>query len=460
MAFTSFDRMLYEEGKRRGYNDIQLATAIGNRRAESGGNPLSAVGDRNLGPGQEAFGGFQWRLDRQQRLRQSGDVNDPMTQVKFFFDELEGPESKAGGMLRGAQDEQSAQAAMQQYLRYKDAPGVTDKRRQLAQEAYQMITGGQLPAMSPQAMAGPGIMNQQAQPQDASYKESLLQGGPLALFGQGQQGYNWGDALLGVAASLSAPYSPQQAAVYAQMMSKPSRDNDRYSVTLDPKSGNMFKVDRQTGQVSTQQYTTPEGKPLSASAQKSFEGNDKIILERMAQIQEGNELRDLIRQGTLDPSVIARTEGEINNLMNKGTPQALAQARLSRFLMKNQNALLMDANGVQTEGDAQRALKQILGGTSQFSTDQVYQALGDTLKSFGPDIENRSRNTLRIIEQYKGFDPNGEVKQEWGTRLQSVKELLRKEDELHNNWWSKRQAGGAGAPGQSGPRDLSKYDKR
>jgi hypothetical protein len=293
------------------------------------------------------------------------------------------------------------------------------------------------------------MSQQPQQPQDAGFKDSLLQGGPLALFGQGQQGYNWGDALLGVAASLSAPYSPQQAAVYAQMMSKPSRDNDRYSVTLDPKSGNMFKVDRQTGQVSTTQYTTPEGKPLSATAQKSFENNDKIIMERMQQIQEGNELRELIRQGTLDPSVVARTESEINNLMNKGTPQALAQARLSRFLMKNQNALLMDANGVQTEGDAQRALKQILGGTSQFSSDQVYQALGDTLKSFGPDIENRSRNTLRIIEQYKGFDPNGEVKQEWGTRLQSVKELLRKEDELHNNWWSTRGSSGA-RPAPSG----------
>lgn len=459
MAFTSFDRMLYEEGKRRGYNDIQLAAAIGNRRAESGGNPLSAIGDRNLGPGQEAFGGFQWRLDRQNALRQSGDVNDPMTQVKFFFNELEGPENKAGGMLKGAQDINSAQGAMQQYLRYRDDPGVTDKRKQFAQEAYQMITGGQLPAMSPQAMAGQGIMNQQAQPQDPAYKDSFVQGGPLALFGQGQKDYSWGDALLGVAASLAAPYSPQQASVYAQMMSKPNRNNDRYTVTLDEKSGNLIKLDRQTGQVSQQQYTTPEGKPLSGSAQKSFESNDKIILERMQQIQEGNDLRDLIRQGVLDPSVIARSESAINDLMNKGTPEALAQARLSRFLMKNQNAVLMDANGVQTEGDAQRALRQILGGTAQFSKDQVYAALGDTLKSFGPDIQNRTRNTLSIVDQYKGFDPRGEIRKEWDTRLRSVNEMLAKEEERNRGFLTNRPSTGGAPTGGGQTRDIRKYDR-
>ena len=315
-----------------------------------------------------------------------------------------------------------------------------------------MITGGQLPAMGAQAMAGSGILNQAQQPQDMAYKDSFVQGGPMALFGQGQKDYSWGDALLGVAASLAAPYSPQQASVYAQMMSKPNRDNDRYAVQLDEKSGNLIRVDRQTGQVSTQQYTTPKGEPLSAGAQKSFENNDKIILERMQQLQEGNELRDLIRQGTLDPSVVARTESEINNLMNKGTPEALAQARLSRFLMKNQNALLMDANGVQTEGDAQRALRQILGGTAQFSKDQVYSAIGDTLKSFGPDIENRSKNTLRIIDQYKGFDPNGEVRREWDTRLGTVRDLLRKEEDRHSQWWTTRQSGGAGAPAAGGAR--------
>lgn len=450
MALTSFDRLLYEEGKRRGYNDIQLAAAIGNRRAESGGNPLGAIGDRNLGPGQEAFGGFQWRLDRQNALRQSGDVNDPMTQVKFFYDELEGPENKAGGMLRGAQDINSAQGAMQQYLRYRDDPGVTDKRKQFAQEAFQMITGGQLPALGTQATAGPGILNQA--PPDMSYKDSIASGGPMALFGMGQQDYSWADALLGVAASLAAPTNPGASATYASMMRRPQSDSDRYSVTLDEKSGNIIRLDRRTGQVSQQQYTTPKGQPLSAGAQKSFENNDKIILERMQQLQEGNELRDLIRQGTLDPSVVARTESEINNLMNKGTPEALAQARLSRFLMKNQNALLMDANGVQTEGDAQRALRQILGGTAQFSKDQVYSAIGDTLKSFGPDIENRSKNTLRIIDQYKGFDPNGEVRREWDTRLGTVRDLLRKEEDRHSQWWTTRQSGGAGAPASGGSR--------
>lgn len=87
-------------------------------------------------------------------------------------------------------------------------------------------------------------------PEDTSYVDSLLQGGPLALFGKGQKGYDWGRALQNVAAGLAAPYSPQQAAVYAQMAQ--SRDPAKHIQSqYDQNTGTWYHYDKRTGQTTS-----------------------------------------------------------------------------------------------------------------------------------------------------------------------------------------------------------------
>ena len=101
---------------------------------------------------------------------------------------------------------------MRSYLRYGDNSTAT--RLNYAQEAMRMIDPNYVP--TPQAdipRGNPAAFS----PEDAAYKDSFLQGGPLALFGQGQQGYNWGSALANLGAVLAAHGTPQQAAVLAKV---------------------------------------------------------------------------------------------------------------------------------------------------------------------------------------------------------------------------------------------------
>lgn len=121
----------------------ELATAItANLKHESGFN-TSAVGDTNLGKGQEAVGLAQWRLGRKDELMKFlKDRGLPSTsfegQLSFLVHELKGKENKALKQMSSTTDVGEMAKIFDRY--YERSTGTTaNKRAALAKQLYSQI---------------------------------------------------------------------------------------------------------------------------------------------------------------------------------------------------------------------------------------------------------------------------------------------------------------------------------
>jgi hypothetical protein len=101
----------FEYWLKKGYAPHQAAALAGQAQWESGGNP-TAVGDSGT-----AFGSFQWRGDRRQRLNATADPKSIPGQLDFANWELSNTEKGAGDALRNAKDYTEATNAVLGYLR-------------------------------------------------------------------------------------------------------------------------------------------------------------------------------------------------------------------------------------------------------------------------------------------------------------------------------------------------------
>lgn len=404
MRVLPFDVSLYQEGIRRGYSPVAMSAAVGNRYAESAGNPLGAVGDLNLGPGQEAFGGFQWRLDRQQRLRQLGDVNDPQTHINHFFNELDTTESKAGQMLRNAKTVAEANAAMQAYLRYKDENGASSKRLAMSQEAAQMLGNGMLP-MGNMTNGSGGEQMYMPQQQEGPIPNSFWNG------------------LKSMAASAASANSPEQAAALMRSI----QPDDEYQTSLNPEMGMIVRVNKRTG--ATQLLPAPQlqmaqqgadqrelnmyrqklqiDKELKTKpADSSFRtATDKIEREATGASQMADRVANLskaIDDGELTPDLVNRFKDSAFSLLNLSpekraglglTPRQIElMSELERF--KNTAALedQLKQAGVQTDKDFINNIKARFSSTDLYDPMKLRGALNETMKDFANRAQIASEN--------------------------------------------------------------------
>ncbi|UXS04533.1 phage tail tip lysozyme [Agrobacterium tumefaciens] len=98
--------------KKHGFSDEQSAGIVGNLMAESSFNTNA----RNKGDGRDgsdSIGIGQWNGDRAKGLhsfasRRGTDVSDLDTQLDYYVHELNGPEQRAGSMIRNAKDVNAA----------------------------------------------------------------------------------------------------------------------------------------------------------------------------------------------------------------------------------------------------------------------------------------------------------------------------------------------------------------
>lgn len=103
----------------RGFTPVQAAVLAGNMQQESGFNPAAH------NPKEDAFGGFQWRLDRKSGLENyaaaTGRKPDDLdAQMDWVVKEMLGPESRNAAAFLAATDTQSANAAIKKYIRWGD----------------------------------------------------------------------------------------------------------------------------------------------------------------------------------------------------------------------------------------------------------------------------------------------------------------------------------------------------
>jgi hypothetical protein len=114
-----FKRGLMEGGLT---NPFGLSAALGQAQVESN-FVMSAVGDNGT-----AQGGFQWREERQQRLRQFAQehgttIDDPYINGLFAATEMQNEEKGPGSRVFGAKSLEEANEGMISYLRPKGAEG-------------------------------------------------------------------------------------------------------------------------------------------------------------------------------------------------------------------------------------------------------------------------------------------------------------------------------------------------
>jgi len=398
MALSSFDSQLFQEGLRRGYTPVQMAAVIGNRMQESGGNPLGAVGDSGT-----AKGAFQWRGPRYAALQQTGDINDPQTHINHFFNELEGPENKAGAALKNATSLGDANNAMKSYLRYGDNSG--DTRLNFANQVLQGI--------DPNAA--------QAQAQNANQTAAIQNGGSLG-------GSDWSNALIGAGAAIASINNPQQGAVLASMRAKPGADvvsqydaqtgtwshynkaTGQYSQTKDP---NWLK--NMTDAYSAKKKIEADYKPPSDKAIEQFGQHQQFLDQNTDLIDNLSDLRSYLKSNPEAGNWMSRfqslgtaaadgsgafTAETKKKLQDAGLMASPEQQQFFGKMERLQQQLVLQEQlrqkGVQTEGDAQRYGKANFDSLSKLSGDNLDQALADRYQAALKDQQ-------RVYGAYKGM---------------------------------------------------------
>jgi hypothetical protein len=424
MPFNPYDQLIVDEGIRRGYQPHQIAAFLGNRRQESAGNPTGAVGDSGT-----AYGGFQWRGPRQAALRALGDPSKPETQVAHFYNELEGPESAAGKAIKAATTVDDANRGMKGFLRYGDDS--LDTRLNYSQEAMKMLDPNYVP---PQGNVQPSGQGQQQQ--DTSYQDSVMQGGPMALFGQGKQNYDWGNALIGLGASIASINSPTQAAAIAGLKTDPGKD---IVSQFDSSTGTWSHYNKRTGQHSTtQQPGWAEEKARAAGILKKAQvdnagATEKAVgnfRETQRALDEGAQNIDSISEilkiakdnpevfgwaGKLKGQLQAGADGFINDdeIKNKvmgvfggslSQDQMDALARYQRLRNNIGMMLQKDQKGPQTESDFKRIDLGNFDNLQGLSGKQVVSTLTDLLDQQKRQYDRHYSNYTSDLNRY-GVDP-------------------------------------------------------
>ncbi len=253
-----------------------------------------------------------------------------------------------------------------------------DYVRRVAAAAGSTGTGG--PQISPTPMdpdaPAPGAMEASGPPASPGFWE----GGPGALFGMPQKDWNAGDALIGVGASLMARDNPSGASALSALATKAKASQGAKSVVkVDSKTGMVTRYDPTTDSFKTEQVF-----PRSPEADDPTDGNRKMFQDNLMKANAHSALAEMmdrarreVATGDIDLSLASKIKQSAAELFNM--PLTDQQKRTARFLLDMENAradILRTFPGVQTEGDAKRAMDMLKpGGLAGLSNDNVMEAM-------------------------------------------------------------------------------------
>lgn len=151
LPYGQHHQRLMQEFVKYGYTPEQAAGVVGNAMQESG----PSINPSIVNPGEQAFGAFQWRLDRRQQLealaRERGLAASSLdAQIPHVFNELSGPYAAADKAMRQAQTPEEA-AAIWDKMYERSAGAHVPERQKFARHVYnqylqQAQQGSRLPA--------------------------------------------------------------------------------------------------------------------------------------------------------------------------------------------------------------------------------------------------------------------------------------------------------------------------
>lgn len=169
-----------------------------------------------------------------------------------------------------------------------------------------------------------------------------------------------------------------------------------------------------TGEVSIERQAIPEDEQApreypkpTATADKTINEDEQSLVKSMRLMSEAEELRNAFRKGEVDVSLLGKTEAELRTLSNSGDPRAANAMRVQSFIQGAANQLLRGETGTQTNSDADRMAKEIMGGNARYNNKQVYEWMGRYMGQLDEDTKYRTGRSTNILKRYgPDFDPD------------------------------------------------------
>lgn len=294
-----------------------------------------------------------------------------------------------------------------------------------------------------------------------SLSSQFLSGGPGALFGRPQEGWNLGDTLTRVGAAMMARDNPQGAAVITKGLSD-DEETRRTKLALQARNKLESKpqswYDGQSGSVITRDANgrltvQPTGverpqKPLPAGAVKIIDTHSKAFDEGEKAIGVYNDLRQMIVDDKLDTGFMSRLNMNWKSAMNDPniTEKERNTAKFMAALEDLRHAKLLETPGVDTEGDAKRALDTIVPGLSSYNTSVMLDVLDKGAEGLRKNLKNNYGRLERSINTYSSYDPDGVYRKNYEERAKTY-------DDFETTYAPRRDAWrqrASGSTGQSG----------
>jgi len=269
--------------------------------------------------------------------------------------------------------------------------------------------GGTAVAENPADLPAPGAIPAQ-QPGIENAPGNFL--GKLAgAFGIDKGSWSAADALQGAGIAMMARDNPQGAAAMAQALrytkdqaANKTEKKQNQVVKYDAKTGNAVVYDPNTQTWKTQQVTTPEPRTLDNKGRQLLTDYWDRTQQNAEVLDRTAAFKQQIMDGDLSVDVLSRVGKTWRDIVNDPTHKDINAARFFQWVESARNSILQDAKGVQTEGDAIRALNALLPGTGKYSDKAVLANLEDFYKAKRGTFDRYSKYTADLLKTSPGED--------------------------------------------------------
>lgn len=192
-----------------------------------------------------------------------------------------------------------------------------------------------------------------------------------------------GDDISHAGIALMAMSNPEAAKVLLAQQQQ-GQGGNAFDSHMDS-NGNIIRVNKRTGEVLTARSPTfqpkiPEGALKNSEESLKSAGGAAWINSQAEQV-----LRD-IQSGDLKLGVLNNWKNYGKNLTGLSDAESQAYARFERVVKDMANTQLLAAKGVQTEGDAYRAMQQFIAGAGKYDEKTMIDSLGNVINKGRMDL--------------------------------------------------------------------------
>lgn len=245
---------------------------------------------------------------------------------------------------------------------------------------------------------------------EQSIWEKLATGGPGALFGKPQQGWNFGDTMINVGAALMARDNPQAAAALTRSLGQQNASALKMAgnatPTYDTKSGQMI-VGGRAMPIPGWTKPAPEAKDTTYKTLDKFQQGADVSYKAMT---GGQELLGAIADGKLDPTVLNKVMAKGRGWLGMSDPNDVYLTKLQSWAESARQAIMNEEVGVHTDSDAKRAIDQIATGEAFADPRRLSAAIQTAVKGYNTAFERNARSVQNLTKKYQAdLDPDGTI---------------------------------------------------